>query len=144
MQPTGNGYFPTRAHLSVAASCSVPLVYPPVTIHGDRYVDGGIRTVTNADMAAGAQRVLVVAPIAFAFRKAQRPRAQLASLGPQVRSTCIVPDKASLDAIGRNLLDPSRAKAALAAGAAQAATSRIAAQQSDATGAGRGQGKDHR
>jgi len=119
---------------AVAASCSVPLVYPPVTIHGDRYVDGGIRTVTNADMAAGAQRVLVVAPIAFAFRKAQRPRAQLASLGPQVRSTCIVPDKASLDAIGRNLLDPSRAKAALAAGAAQAAlvADRVAAVWEDA------------
>lgn len=105
---------------AVAASCSVPLVYPPVTIHGDQYVDGGIRTVTNADMAVGAHRVLVIAPIAFALRKAQRPRAQLAGLGADVRSTCVVPDQASLEAMGRNLLDPSRAKAARAAGAVQA------------------------
>lgn len=105
---------------AVAASCSVPLVYPPVTIHGDQYVDGGIRTVTNADMAVGAQRVLVIAPIAFALRKSQRPRAQLAGLGTHVRSTCVVPDAVSLEAIGRNLLDPSRAKAARAAGAMQA------------------------
>lgn len=105
---------------AVAASCSVPLVYPPVTIHGDPYVDGGIRTVTNADMAVGADRVLVIAPITFALRRSQRPRAQLAGLGAHVRSTCIVPDPTSLEAIGRNLLDPSRATAARAAGVAQA------------------------
>lgn len=104
---------------AVAASCSVPLVYPPVTIHGDPYVDGGIRTVTNADMAAGADRVLVIAPLAFALRKAQRPRAQLAGLGPHVRSTCIVPDQDSLEAIGRNLLDPSRVGPARRAGVEQ-------------------------
>ncbi|NLJ53214.1 MAG: patatin-like phospholipase family protein [Intrasporangiaceae bacterium] len=104
---------------AVAASCSVPLVYPPVTIHGDRYIDGGIRTVTNADMAVGADRVLVIAPLAFALRKAQRPRAQLAGLGAQVRSTCLVPDQGSLEAIGRNLLDPSRIGPARAAGVKQ-------------------------
>lgn len=106
---------------AVAASCAVPLIYPPVTIHGHRYVDGGIRTVTNADMAVGADRVIVIAPLAFAFRKAQRPRAQLVRLGAHVRSTCVVPDKAALDAIGSNLLDPSRAPEARAAGVRQAA-----------------------
>lgn len=106
---------------AVAASCSVPLVYPPVTIHGEQYVDGGIRTVTNADMAVGCDRVLVIAPIAFALRRAHRPRAQLARLGAHARSTCVVPDEASLEAMGRNLLDPSCGPAARAAGAAQAA-----------------------
>ena len=101
---------------AVAASCAVPLVYPPVTIHGDRFMDGGIRTVANADMATGADRVLVIAPLAFALRKANKPRAQLASLGEDVRSTCVVPDQAAQEAIGRNLLDPSRAEAARAAG----------------------------
>jgi NTE family protein len=105
---------------AVAASCAVPLVYPPVTIHGDRYVDGGIRTVTNADMAVGCDRVVVIAPIAFALRRTQRPRAQLARLGPQVVSTCVVPDEGSLEAMGRNLLDPRCAPAAREAGAAQA------------------------
>jgi NTE family protein len=108
----------TRA---VAASCAVPLVYPPVTIHGDRYVDGGIRTVTNADMALGCDRVLVIAPVAFALRRTQRPRAQLQRLGPHVRSTCVVPDEAALAAMGRNLLDPSCAPAAREAGFDQAA-----------------------
>ncbi|KAB7741020.1 patatin-like phospholipase family protein [Nostocoides sp. F2B08] len=106
---------------AVAASCAVPLLYPPVTIHGDRYVDGGIRTVANADMAIGCDRVLVIAPVAFALRRSDRPRAQLASLGPRVRSTCIVPDEASLAAMGRNLLDPTCAPAAREAGTAQAA-----------------------
>lgn len=107
---------------AVAASCAVPLVYPPVTIHGDRYVDGGIRTATNADMAVGADRVVVIAPIAFAVRKSQRPRAQLASLGADVRSTCVVPDERSLEAMGRNLLDPSTADDARRAGLAQGAS----------------------
>ncbi|MDO5504228.1 MAG: patatin-like phospholipase family protein [Actinomycetia bacterium] len=106
---------------AVAASCAVPLVYPNVTIHGDPYFDGGLRTVTNADMAVGADRVVVIAPLAFAVRKTQRPRAQLASLGPQVLSTCVVPDEQAVEAIGKNLLDPRRAASARAAGAAQAA-----------------------
>jgi len=33
---------------AVAASCAVPGVYPPVTIDGKRYMDGGVRTTTNA------------------------------------------------------------------------------------------------
>lgn len=107
---------------AVAASCAVPLVYPPVTIHGHRYVDGGIRTATNADMAVGCDQVLVIAPIAFAIRKSQRPRAQLARLGAHVRSTCIVPDEASLEAMGRNLLDPSTADHARRAGIVQGAS----------------------
>ncbi|MET0132050.1 MAG: patatin-like phospholipase family protein, partial [Kibdelosporangium sp.] len=37
---------------AVAASCAVPGVYPPVTIDGRRYMDGGMRTSTNADLIA--------------------------------------------------------------------------------------------
>ncbi|WFR65884.1 patatin-like phospholipase family protein [Curtobacterium flaccumfaciens] len=46
---------------AVAASCSVPLVWSPVGIEGRPYVDGGMRSATNADIAAGYERVLVVA-----------------------------------------------------------------------------------
>jgi len=46
---------------AVAASCSVPLVWSPVTIDGEPYIDGGLRSATNADVAAGYERVLVVA-----------------------------------------------------------------------------------
>src|SRR4051812_40969118 len=47
---------------AVAASCAVPGVWPPVTIGERRYIDGGVRSGTNADLAAGADRILVVEP----------------------------------------------------------------------------------
>ena len=47
----------------VAASCAVPGVWPPVTLGDRRYVDGGVHTALNADLAAGAERVLVLAPL---------------------------------------------------------------------------------
>jgi predicted acylesterase/phospholipase RssA len=47
---------------AVAASCAVPVVWPPVTIDGHRYIDGGVRSVANADLAAGCERVVVIAP----------------------------------------------------------------------------------
>jgi predicted acylesterase/phospholipase RssA len=46
---------------AVAASCSVPFVWSPVRIDGHPYVDGGARSATNADVAAGHERVLVIA-----------------------------------------------------------------------------------
>ena len=49
---------------AVAASCAVPGVWPPVTIGGRRFVDGGVRSAANADLAAGYERVLIVAPVA--------------------------------------------------------------------------------
>ena len=47
---------------AVAASCSVPGIFPPVTIQGRRYMDGGMRSVANADLAAGRDPVLVLVP----------------------------------------------------------------------------------
>ena len=38
---------------AVGASCAVPGIWPPVTINGRRYIDGGIRSAANADLAAG-------------------------------------------------------------------------------------------
>ncbi|OIH94848.1 MULTISPECIES: patatin-like phospholipase family protein [unclassified Curtobacterium] len=46
---------------AVAASCSVPFVWSPVAIQGRPYIDGGMRSATNADVAAGHERVLVIA-----------------------------------------------------------------------------------
>jgi NTE family protein len=45
---------------AVASSSSVPGVSPPVTLSGDRYMDGGVRSSLNADLAAGARFVIVV------------------------------------------------------------------------------------
>ncbi len=45
---------------AVASSCAVPLTCPPVTINGRRYMDGGLRSPLNADLAAGHDRVVAV------------------------------------------------------------------------------------
>ncbi len=52
---------------AVASSCSVPMVFPPVTIGGRRYMDGGMRTPLNADLAAGHTAVIVVSCLALAL-----------------------------------------------------------------------------
>ena len=52
---------------AVASSCAVPMVFPPVTIDGSRYMDGGMRTPLNADLAAGHTAVIVVSCLAMAL-----------------------------------------------------------------------------
>jgi NTE family protein len=59
---------------AVAASCAVPGVYPPVTIDGRRYVDGGMRSAANADLALGYDRLVVLAPIPRGGAHGQRRR----------------------------------------------------------------------
>lgn len=105
---------------AVASSCAVPLVWPPVTIDGRRYMDGGMRSVANVDLAAGYSRVVVVAPLTRAASAAATPGAQAARLG--VPSIVVSPDKAALAAIGPNLLDPARRRPAAEAGRAQSAS----------------------
>ncbi|TWP54084.1 patatin-like phospholipase family protein [Lentzea tibetensis] len=107
---------------AVAASCAVPLVWPPVSINGDRYMDGGMRSPANVDLAAGYSQVVVVAPIVRAFGHAARPDVQAARLGADVRSIVVSPDTAAQAAIGANVLDPARRKPSAEAGFAQAAT----------------------
>jgi NTE family protein len=106
---------------AVAASCAVPLVWPPITINGRHYIDGGVRSVTNADLAKGCERIVVIAPTAAALRRSDGPAAQVASLGSGVRSVIISPNAAARAAIGPNVLDPARRAASAQAGRAQAA-----------------------
>jgi NTE family protein len=106
---------------AVAASCAVPLVWPPITIDGRRYIDGGVRSATNADLAAGCDRVVVLAPITYALRRSGSIRNQLASLGPSIRSVVISPDAAARKAIGSNVLDPAHRVMSARAGHAQSA-----------------------
>jgi len=106
---------------AVAASCAVPLVWPPMTVNGVRYVDGGARSTANVDLAAGYGRVVVIAPGTAAVRRMDRPAAQAAALGPGVRTAVVSPGKAALAAIGRNPLDPDHRADAAEAGRAQAA-----------------------
>ncbi len=107
---------------AVAASCAVPLVWPPVTIKGHHYMDGGMRSTANAHLAKGCARVVVIAPLPAAARRADSPAAQVAALGSDVRAIIISPDAAARAAIGRNVLDPAQRAAAAQAGRRQAAT----------------------
>lgn len=47
-----------------AASSAVPGLFPPHTIDGRRYIDGGMWSATSVDAATDARHVIVVAPIA--------------------------------------------------------------------------------
>jgi NTE family protein len=116
----------TRA---VASSCSVPGIYPPITLKGRRYIDGGMRSSTNADLATGYARVVVVAirvagalggPAAEAIRaKLDQEIETLRHGGAEV--ALVTPDDASQQAFGPNLMDFRRRPDAAAAGLAQGA-----------------------
>lgn len=45
---------------AVASSCAVPGMFPPVSIQGTRWMDGGVRDMLNADAAADHDVVLAV------------------------------------------------------------------------------------
>lgn len=108
----------------VAASCAVPGVWPPMTLGDRRYVDGGVHTALNADLAAGHARVLVVAPLGVlgdgplgAGWDSARP------LLEQGGCTLVLePDAPSRAAFGSNPLDPATRRPAAEAGLAQAAS----------------------
>lgn len=107
---------------AVSASCAVPGVWPPAEIDGKRYIDGGMRSAVNADLAKGAERVVIIAPIARGGGLIASPAKQAAALresGAQV--ALVIPDALALKAIGNNVLDPHRRKPSAEAGMAQAA-----------------------
>jgi NTE family protein len=107
---------------AVAASCAVPLVWPPISINGHHYIDGGVRSTANVDLARGCERIVVIAPIAASLRRADSPAGQIAAMGAGVQSIILSPDAAARAAIGSNVLDPAHREAAAKAGLAQAAT----------------------
>jgi NTE family protein len=107
---------------AVGASCAVPGVWPPVTIGGRRYVDGGVRSSDNADLAAGYGQILVISPLGYdspipSPMPLRTVVGQLREGGSEV--TVIAPDQASAAAIGVNALDPATRVPAAEAGLAQ-------------------------
>ncbi len=51
---------PTRLAPAVLASCAIPGYFRPVTIEGTEYLDGGVHSVTNADVLRSESLDLVV------------------------------------------------------------------------------------
>lgn len=106
---------------AVAASCAVPGVWPPVTALGTRWIDGGVRSMANADLAAGYDRVVVLAPLSTGFGAMARPATQVEALAATARATLVTPDAAARAAFGRNVLDPAARPASARAGREQSA-----------------------
>ncbi|MFC8228417.1 patatin-like phospholipase family protein [Streptomyces sp. NPDC057287] len=107
---------------AVTASCAIPVVWPVVSAGGRNWIDGGVHSPANAQLASGYGRVVVIAPTASGSRVIVSPRAQAAGLeAAGARVEVITPDAASRKAVGRNSLDLARRAAAARAGLAQSA-----------------------
>jgi NTE family protein len=107
---------------AVTASCAVPGVWPPVTIDGARYIDGGVRTSTNADLAGGFERVLILAPMGEADTALED---QVTALREGSSVEVILPDDDTQVAFGLNPLDPAVRTPCALAGYAQGKRSEV-------------------
>ena len=136
---TATGRFTVWEHSSgipldrgVASSCSVPFVYPPITIGDCRYMDGGMRSALNADLAAGHDVAVVVSvtgdlppgiELPMALRETRTRAGHLDALrssGSRVELVLPSDEMVEISGMGMHLMDASRGPAAYAAGLRQA------------------------
>ncbi|MGH9123872.1 MAG: patatin-like phospholipase family protein [Acidimicrobiales bacterium] len=121
---------------AVTASTALPGLVPTVSINGCRYIDGGVRSTDNADLASGYANVVVLSPLggrsqtppnATQFEGLRRPPEWGTDLPSQVqglrkqgsRVEVITPDADSRAAMGTNQLDPATRIPTARAGFAQ-------------------------
>ena len=121
---------------AVTASTALPGLAPTVSINGARYIDGGVRSPDNADLASGYANVVVLSPLggrsqtppeAGQFEGLRRPPEWGTDLASQVealrkqgsRVEVITPDADSRAAMGTNQTDPATRIPAARAGFAQ-------------------------
>ncbi len=121
---------------AVTASTALPGLVPTVNINGCHYINGGVRSSENADLAAGYANVVVLAPLGG--RDQARPQAgqfeglrrspewgtDLASQVEALRQggshvVVITPDGEARAAMGTNQMDPATRFPAARAGFAQ-------------------------
>jgi NTE family protein len=123
---------------AISASCAIPGYFTPVQIAGRQYVDGGVWSATNIDVATvrRGDRILCLTPTTVLTMSRWPPvRAvatawQLATMleAASVRRrgatvTVIAPDARSAHALGENLMDARRLERALAEGFRQGSAS---------------------
>jgi len=99
--------------LAVAASCAMPAAYPPVTVDGRRYMDGALGGGSHVHLAAGADLVEIIEPLAHMFGS----HAKLADTATVIR---IAPDERARNTFGPDLGDRTRWQSAYQAGMDQA------------------------
>jgi NTE family protein len=118
---------------AVTASTALPGLVPTHSINGTRYINGGVRSAENADLASGYANVVVLSP--FGGRSGTLPAGQFeglrklpgADLESQVeglrkqgsRVEVITPDADSQAAMGTNQMDLATRIPAARAGFAQ-------------------------
>ncbi len=118
---------------AVTAATALPGVVPTHNINGTRYINGGVRSADNADLASGYANVVVLSP--FGERSGPLPEGQFeglrrfagADLASQVEALreqgshveVITPDADSRTAMGTNQMDPATRIPAARAGFAQ-------------------------
>ncbi len=109
-------------HLAIAGSCTVPGQSAPLLIDGDRHIDGGVWSSSNADLLAGAgvQDAIALSPMAGAMGLGRAQAARLATeldrLGAiGVEAVGVTPGEHFREA-RIDLLDAGRAKEAMAMG----------------------------
>jgi NTE family protein len=104
---------------AVMASCAVPSVWPPTPI-GDRlYMDGGVRSSTNADLADGADTVVVLVPMP-AVMTTDLDAVEIGVLEASGSTVAVLRlDEDAHAAMGANPLDPAMRAPALDAGLRQ-------------------------
>ncbi len=103
---------------AVTASTALPGMVPTHNINGRRYIDGGVRSAENADLASGYANVLVLSPLGGqappgrfeGLRRAPEWRTDLASQVEDLRKQgsrveVITPDAGSRAAMGGNMMD---------------------------------------
>jgi NTE family protein len=104
---------------AIAAATALPGVWPPITIGGRRFVDGGLRSGMSADLAAGSRVVVIIA----AFPGTEWPpllAAELATVeGAGGRVVAIRLDPMSEAALGPDRTDETRQEVAFEAGLRQ-------------------------
>ena len=104
---------------AVAASCAVPGAWPPVTIGGRRYMDGGVASSVNLDVAGDCAVAVLLVP-AGADAPAPFGAGLAAEIAAFAGSTFTVfADDDSLAAFGPNALDPECRVASALAGREQ-------------------------
>jgi NTE family protein len=118
---------------AVTAATALPGGAPTHNINGTRYINGGVRSADNADLASGYANVVVLTP--FSERSGPLPEGQFeglrrfpgADLASQVEALrkqgshveVITPDADSRAAMGTNQMDPATRIPAARAGFAQ-------------------------
>ncbi|MEV0232599.1 patatin-like phospholipase family protein [Nonomuraea sp. NPDC050786] len=116
---------------AVCASTASPGVRPPATIGGRRYIDGGMRSPANIHLAAGYDRIVVIAPVTRGGGIMPGVEEQIADLGDGVRVALVTPEPQSWrEVTGRspgNLLDPARRAPAARNGRALGVADEVAA-----------------